>query len=65
VARFLMRKKRYAVAGLQRRLRDTTVSPGQHDHAVQTLALITGRKFHLDDTDKVANALKWLQERIG
>jgi phospholipase C len=65
VARFLMRKKRYAVAGLQRRLRDTTVSPGQHDHAVQTLALITGRKFHLDDKDKVANALKWLQERIG
>jgi phospholipase C len=64
VARFLMRKKRYAVAGLKRRLRDATVSPQQHEHAVQTLALIAGRKFHLEDDDKVGTALRWLQERI-
>jgi phospholipase C len=65
VARFLMRKKRYAVAGLERRLRDTAVSPRQHEHAVQTLALITGRKFYLDDQDKVGNALRWMQKRVG
>jgi hypothetical protein len=65
VARFLMRKKRYAVTGLQRRLRDVTVSPQQHEHAVQTLALITGRKFHLADKDRVGTAVRWLQDRIG
>jgi hypothetical protein len=60
-----MRKKRYAVAGLERRLRDTAVSPRQHEHAVQTLALITDRKFYLDDQDKVGNALRWMQKRVG
>jgi phospholipase C len=64
VARFLMRKKRYAVVGLETRLRDASVSQEQREHALHTLALISGRKFHLEQEDKFENARGWLARHV-
>jgi Phosphoesterase family len=64
VARFLMRKKRYAVVGLDKRLRDASASHEQREHALQTLALVSGRKFHLEQEDKFENANRWLARRV-
>jgi hypothetical protein len=60
VARFLMRKKSYAVVGLQTRLHDDSVTPEQRQQALHTLALISGRKFHLEEGDGFQNADRWL-----
>lgn len=64
VSRFLMRKKRYAAIGLDTRLRDRSLSHAQREHALHTLALISGRKFHLDEGDKFENADKWLRRHV-
>jgi Phosphoesterase family len=66
VARFIMRKKRYAAMGFQRRLADRTLSSEQRQASLRTLALITGRKFHREDlADQAAPAQDWLQEHLG
>jgi phospholipase C len=66
VARFIMRKKRYAAMGLQQRLADPTLSPEQRHASLHTLALITGRKFHLEGlADQTASAQDWLQKHLG
>jgi phospholipase C len=65
VARFLMRKKKYAVVGLETRLNDASVSPDQCDHALQTLSLISGRKFHLEERNKYEKANVWLKQHVG
>jgi len=65
VAEFLMRKKRYAVVGLQTRLRQPNLSPAQRQHALQTLALVTGRKFHREPAaDRDKNAAAWLNRHL-
>ena len=66
VARFIMRKKAYALIGLQRRLRDPSLPPPQREHALNTLALITGRKFHREPAAaKFAHADRWLRRELG
>lgn len=63
-ARFIMRKKRYAAAGLATRLSDTKLPEDQRDHALQTLALISDRSFHREADDaKFENAQRWLAIR--
>jgi hypothetical protein len=61
-----MRKKRYAVLGLRSRLQDPTLTGEQRAHSVQTLALITGRKFH---REAIATALPraqtWLNKHLS
>lgn len=64
VARFLMRKKRYAIAGLETRLNDASIPESQREHSVQTLALISGQKFHLERREKVEHAKRWLQQHL-
>jgi hypothetical protein len=65
VARFIMRKKRYAALGLRQRLADKTLSAGQREHSLHTLALITGRKFHRESTDtKFVHATAWMQRHL-
>lgn len=63
VAEFLMRKKRYAVVGIQRRLLQEDLSPAQRQHSLQTLALITGRKFHREENG-LGNAKDWLNKNL-
>lgn len=66
VARFLMRKKRYAAIGLRTRLADTTLSSEQREHALQTLALITGRQFHHEPAaTNFAHAREWMDRHLG
>jgi phospholipase C len=66
VARFIMRKKRYAVVGLQTRLADPTLTPEQRLHSLHTLALITGRKFHRGDPEVVlSQAREWLRQHVS
>lgn len=60
VAEFIMRKKRYAVVGIRNRL-GGALSPAQLQHSLQTLSLVTGRKFHRQD---VGNAREWLGKHI-
>jgi phospholipase C len=64
VASFLMRKKRYAVVGLDRRLRDASLPDPQREHSLHTLALISGRKFHREDRDRFVNADRWLARHV-
>ncbi|MGH6991461.1 MAG: hypothetical protein ACREE3_16300, partial [Stellaceae bacterium] len=65
VAEFLMRKKRYAVVGLQTRLRQSDLSVAQRQHSLQTLALVTGRKFHREPAaDRDKNAVAWLDHHL-
>jgi phospholipase C len=65
VVEFLMRKKRYAVVGLQTRLRQSYLSAAQRQHALQTLALVTGRKFHREPAeDRDKNAAAWLNRHL-
>jgi hypothetical protein len=64
VATFIMRAKRYAAVGLKDRLGDETLPAEQQQHSLQTLSLITGRNFHLEDPEqKVANATAWLNKQ--
>jgi phospholipase C len=64
VATFIMRAKRYAAAGLRNRLNDESLPPEQQQHSLQTLSLISGRNFHLEDPEqKVANAKTWLDKQ--
>jgi phospholipase C len=59
-AHFLMRQKRRALAVLGERLRNANLSGAERDHAVHTLALITGRRFHREANNReVAGA--WLK----
>ena len=64
VARSIMRKKRYAVVGLDRRMRNGSLSQAQREHALHTLALISGRKLRLEDHDRFADADRWLQRYV-
>lgn len=64
VARFLMRKKRYAAVGLEARMNDATISSTQREHSLQTLALISGRKFHLEDGEKFDHADQWFKRHL-
>ncbi|GEM_PF-1651837 len=65
VAEFLMRKKRYAVVGLRNRLRQPGLSPAQRRHALQTLALLTGRPFHREpEAERIGNAETWLERHL-
>jgi phospholipase C len=60
VARFLMRQKPRAIRGLATRIHDQNASAGDREHAIRTLAAITGRKFHLH---RVEHARAWLRTR--
>lgn len=62
-ATFLMRAKRYAAAGVQNRIAQVDLPPDQQRHALQTLALISGRNFHQEQSDGVAHAQAWLGDR--
>jgi hypothetical protein len=64
VARFVMRKKRYAAVGLEARLDQAGLSDAQRRHSVQTLDLISGRKFHRAAGDREAHAKQWLREQL-
>lgn len=60
-ARFIMRMKRYAAKGLANRLANDTLPAEQRQHALQTLAVISGRNFHHEpDETKLAAAQNWL-----
>ena len=63
VARYIMRKKRYTVDSVANRLSDVSLTDEQVRHSVQTLALITGRNFHLEE-DPATHAKAWLAKRI-
>ena len=66
IASFMMRMKRYAAMGLRTRLGATDLAADQQQHSLQTLALITGRNFHLeDDAEKLDNAKAWLSKSVG
>lgn len=60
VASFLMRMKRYAAMGLRTRLDEANLAADQQQHSIQTLALITDRKFQHEDAK---SAKVWLSER--
>jgi phospholipase C len=63
IASFMMRMKRYAAMGLKTRLSAVDLPVDQQQHSLQTLAIITGRNFHLeDDAEKLDNAKKWLSK---
>jgi phospholipase C len=63
VAAFLMRMKCYAAMGLQKRLDDPSLPPDQQDHSIQTLALLTDRKFHLENSgQRLESAKAWLSK---
>lgn len=65
VAEFLMRQKRYAVVGIRKRLQQTDLSPAQRHHTLQTLALVTGRKFHREPAaERDKNATAWLDRNL-
>lgn len=59
-ARFLMHQKRRALPCLAERIRDEGLPLAAREHAVHTLALISGRRFHREK-DKLAHADKWLR----
>lgn len=63
VARFIMRTKGYAAARMATRLDYRTLPADQREHALQTLALISGRNFHRPDETKLAAAQQWLASR--
>lgn len=58
VARFLIRRKQQAVAVLADNIRDDT-NQTQRDHALRTLAMISGRKYHREP-DGLDHARAWL-----
>jgi len=64
VARFIMRKKRYAIVGLHTWLADPTLAPRQRQQSLHTLALISGRKFHREGPEP-GDAQRWLSARLG
>jgi len=59
VAHFLMHRKRQAVAPLAAAIRDDNLSDARRDHALQTLALITGRAYHREKNGR-EHAQEWL-----
>ena len=62
VVDFMMRMKRYAAVGLQKRLREE-LPPDQQSHSVQTLATLTGIPFHKEEHDQAVERSKaWLEE---
>jgi phospholipase C len=66
VARFIMRKKRYAAIGIQRRLADPALNPEQRQASLHALALISGRKFHRDGAESAGTqAEEWLRLHLG
>jgi phospholipase C len=58
VAEFLMHQKPRAVRGLAERINTETTSDTEREHALRTLASITGRQF---DKHDVSHARKWLR----
>jgi phospholipase C len=60
VADFLMRQKPRAIRGLAKRIHDDGTPFEVQQHALRTLAAITGRPFHLYDTE---HAKSWLRQR--
>lgn len=58
VARFLIRRKQQAVAALASSIRDDS-NPVQRDHALRTLAMITGRKYYREPNG-LEHARNWL-----
>ena len=60
-AKFLGHQKPRALPALARILRDPKVSNDQRHHALRTLAVITGRKFHREQNGLV-NADQWLKK---
>jgi hypothetical protein len=60
-AEFLRHQKLQAVSALALRIRDRSLSPEVREHAVQSLAGITGRRF-LHEPDMINHANKWLMQ---
>ncbi|MHB1765546.1 MAG: alkaline phosphatase family protein [Gammaproteobacteria bacterium] len=58
-ASFLMIKKRIAVSRIARVLRNESIPQAQRQHALQTLSLITARKYP-QEPDGMENAKSWL-----
>lgn len=58
VARFLLRRKRQAVAALAGHIRDDE-NPTRRDHALRTLAMISGRQYHREPNG-LDHARAWL-----
>ena len=58
VAKYLLRLKRHAVSALAPAIRDDG-NPIQRDHALRTLAMISGRKYHREPNG-LSHAKKWL-----
>jgi hypothetical protein len=62
----MMRMKRYAAMGLRTRLGAADLAVDQQQHSLQTLALISGRNFHLEDeAEKLDNAKAWLSKGVA
>jgi phospholipase C len=57
-AHFLMHQKPRAVRGLAKRIHDVNTSPAVREHALVTLAAMTGRKFHRHG---IEHARQWLK----
>ena len=57
-AHFLMHQKPRAVRGLAKRIDDVNTSPAVREHALMTLAAMTGRKFH---RHSIEHARQWLK----
>jgi hypothetical protein len=59
-ANFLMHQKPRAVAGLASRIRTPETRAADREHAVRTLAGMTGRQFHRHEVD---HAKAWLNQQ--
>jgi hypothetical protein len=59
-ALFLMHQKPRAVEGLSKRIKSAETSAPEREHALRTLAAISGRQFHLHG---VAHAQNWLEKQ--
>ena len=54
-------RKRRAPQAIGRHLDRADLSPQDREHAIHTLALITGRRFHQEGDDKHQAVDKWLR----
>jgi phospholipase C len=65
-AHFLMHQKPRAVRGLAKRIHDPNAAPAVREHALVTLAAMTGRKFHRHGIEHAREWLKkWGQSESG
>ena len=61
IVHFLMHSKKQAVLYLAQQLNNENITPAERNHALRTLSIISGRKYHREK-DGVKNAKAWLSK---